>query len=110
MLLKIFEVRAALEAMTARGVGQRLADTDKVKGLPGDPRPMAGPGKSTFVALLRYDTRGGQILIDGLDIRKMTQETLHAQVSLIPQDPSLSHRSLRANILHERIDASDARP
>src|SRR5690606_8322221 len=45
---------------------------------------------------------------DGQDIRGMTQNSLHAQLSLIPQDPSLFHRSLMDNIRYGRLDASDA--
>ena len=47
------------------------------------------------------------MLIDGMDIRGMTQDALHAQLSLIPQDPSLFHRTLLDNIRYGRLDASD---
>ncbi|HEY6484336.1 MAG TPA: ABC transporter ATP-binding protein [Steroidobacteraceae bacterium] len=69
----------------------------------------SGSGKSTFVSLMLrlYDPQGGQILIDGQDIRAMTQESLHSQLSLIPQDPNLFHRSLLENIRYGRLDASD---
>jgi ATP-binding cassette subfamily B protein len=71
---------------------------------------LSGSGKSTFVSLIlrMHDPQTGQILIDGVDIRAFTQETLHAQLSLIPQDPSLFHRSLKENIRYGRIEASDA--
>jgi ATP-binding cassette subfamily B protein len=70
---------------------------------------FSGSGKSTFVSLLLrlYDAQGGQILIDGMDIRDMTQDALHSQIGLIPQDPSLFHRSLMENIRYGRPDASD---
>ncbi|MDB5763301.1 MAG: transporter ATP-binding protein [Herminiimonas sp.] len=70
---------------------------------------FSGSGKSTFVSLILrlYDVQGGQILIDGIDIRDMTQDALHAQLSLIPQDPSLFHRTLMDNIRYGRLDASD---
>ncbi|MDQ8023031.1 MAG: ABC transporter ATP-binding protein [Moraxellaceae bacterium] len=70
---------------------------------------LSGSGKSTFVSLLLrlYDPQGGQILIDGQDVRVMTQESLHEQLALIPQDPSLFHRSLRDNIRYGRTGASD---
>jgi ATP-binding cassette subfamily B protein len=69
----------------------------------------SGSGKSTLVSLLLrlYDRQGGSIAIDGTDIRGMTQDALHAQLSLIPQDPTLFHRSLLENIRYGRIDASD---
>jgi ATP-binding cassette subfamily B protein len=69
----------------------------------------SGSGKSTFVSLIlrMYDPQGGRILVDGVDIRSMTQDSLHAQISLIPQDPSLFHRSLKENIRYGRVDATD---
>jgi ATP-binding cassette, subfamily B, bacterial len=70
---------------------------------------FSGSGKSTFVSLILrlFDRQSGQILIDGTDIRDMRQEALHAQLSLIPQDPSLFHRSLLDNIRYGRLDATD---
>jgi ATP-binding cassette subfamily B protein len=71
---------------------------------------LSGSGKSSFVSLILrlYDPQGGAILIDGVDIRTMTQDSLHAQLSLIPQDPGLFHRTLRENIRYGRLEASDA--
>jgi ATP-binding cassette subfamily B protein len=71
---------------------------------------FSGSGKSTFVSLILrlYDPQGGEILIDGQDIRGMTQDSLHSQLSLIPQDPNLFHRSLLENIRYGRLEASDA--
>ncbi|BAT55710.1 ABC transporter-like protein [Nostoc sp. NIES-3756] len=70
---------------------------------------FSGSGKSTFVNLILriFDPQSGQILIDGVDIQDMTQDALHAQISLIPQDPSLFHRTLMENIRYGRIDATD---
>lgn len=70
---------------------------------------FSGSGKSTFVNLILrlFDPQSGQILIDGVDIQDMTQDALHAQISLIPQDPSLLHRTLIENIRYGRIDATD---
>jgi ATP-binding cassette subfamily B protein len=71
---------------------------------------FSGSGKSTFVNLLLrlYDPQQGSILIDGHDVRTFTQDSLHAQLGLIPQDPTLFHRSLRENIRYGRSRASDA--
>ena len=71
---------------------------------------FSGSGKSTFVSLILrlYDVDAGQILIDGTDVRHITQDALHQQISLIPQDPSLFHRSLMDNIRYGRLEASDA--
>ena len=71
---------------------------------------FSGSGKSTFVSLLLrfYDPQAGSIRIDGHDVRSFTQDSLHAQLGLIPQDPTLFHRTLRENIRYGRSDASDA--
>jgi ATP-binding cassette subfamily B protein len=70
---------------------------------------LSGSGKSTFVNLLLrlYDPQGGSIRIDGHDLRSLTQNALRRQIGLIPQDPTLFHRSLRENIRYGRLDASD---
>ncbi|NBX96719.1 MAG: ABC transporter ATP-binding protein [Betaproteobacteria bacterium] len=69
----------------------------------------SGAGKSTIVNLLLrfYDVRGGQILIDGQDLRTVTQDSLRAQIGMVTQDTSLLHRSVRENILYGRPDADD---
>ncbi|MGF1574411.1 MAG: ABC transporter ATP-binding protein [Cyanophyceae cyanobacterium] len=70
---------------------------------------FSGSGKSTFVNLIlrMFDIQSGQILIDGVEVKGMTQDALHAQISLIPQDPMLFHRTLLENIRYGRIEASD---
>jgi ATP-binding cassette, subfamily B, bacterial len=70
---------------------------------------FSGSGKTTFVNLILryYDVQGGRILIDGQDISQVTQESLREQISMIPQDPTLFHRSLIENIRYGRLDATD---
>lgn len=70
----------------------------------------SGSGKTTFVNLILrfYDLESGRILIDGQDISKVTQDSLRDQISMIPQDPSLFHRSVMENIRYGRLDATDA--
>ena len=70
----------------------------------------SGGGKTTFVNLILrlYDVTGGRVLIDGQDIRGVTQDSLRSNIAMIPQDPSLFHRSLMNNIRYGRIDATDA--
>lgn len=70
---------------------------------------FSGSGKSTFVNLILrlYDIQGGRILIDGQDIRTVTQDSLRAAIAMISQDPMLFHRSLRENVRYGRLDASD---
>lgn len=70
----------------------------------------SGSGKTTFINLLLrlYEVTAGAIMIDGQDIRHVTQDSLHRAIGLIPQDPSLFHRSLLENIRYGRLEASDA--
>jgi ATP-binding cassette subfamily B multidrug efflux pump len=70
----------------------------------------SGAGKSTVVNLLLrfFDLEGGRILIDGQDIAAVTQESLRAQISVVTQDTSLLHRSIRDNIRYGRPESSDA--
>lgn len=69
----------------------------------------SGGGKSTFVNLILrlYDVSDGAILIDGQDIRNVSQDSLRKNIAMIPQDSSLFHRSLMENIRYGRTDATD---
>jgi len=69
----------------------------------------SGAGKSTLVNLILrfFDTEGGAIRIDGQDVRRVTQDSLRRQIGMVTQDPSLLHRSVRANILYGRPEASE---
>ena len=62
----------------------------------------SGAGKTTVVKLLlrNFDLTSGHILIDGQDISRVTQESLWENISLVPQDPVLFHRSLAENIAY----------
>jgi ATP-binding cassette subfamily B multidrug efflux pump len=70
----------------------------------------SGAGKSTVVNLLLrfFDVEGGRILIDGQDIAGVTQESLRSQISMVTQDTSLLHRSIRDNIRYGRPASSEA--
>jgi ATP-binding cassette subfamily B protein len=70
----------------------------------------SGGGKSTFANLILrlYDVTDGHILIDNQDIRDVTQDSLRGNIAMIPQDPSLFHRSLLDNIRYGHIKASDS--
>ena len=70
----------------------------------------SGSGKTTFANLILrlFDIQSGHILIDGQDIAKVTQESLRKAITLIPQDPSLFHRTLMENIHYGREEASKA--
>lgn len=69
----------------------------------------SGAGKTTFVRLLLrlFEVESGAITIDGQDIKKVTLDSLHKNISLVPQDPALFHRTLLENIRYGRPDATD---
>jgi ATP-binding cassette subfamily B protein len=70
----------------------------------------SGGGKTTLCHLLPrfYETRAGQITIDGQDIRSVTLESLRRNVGIVQQDVFLFAGSVLDNIRYGRIDASDA--
>ncbi len=67
----------------------------------------SGSGKSTFVRLVQrlHDVHGGRVVIDGQDVRTVTQESLRQAIALVPQEPLLFHRSLGENIAYARPGA-----
>jgi ATP-binding cassette, subfamily B, bacterial len=69
----------------------------------------SGAGKSSLVSLLLrlYDTESGRILIDGHDVRDVTQESLRSQIGMVTQETAMFNRSARDNIAYGRPDASD---
>lgn len=80
---------------------------------PGEKVALVGPsgaGKTTIVnlALRLFDVESGRILIDGADIRDVTQASLRAQFGVVAQEPLLMHRSIRDNIGYGKLGASDA--
>jgi ABC-type transport system involved in Fe-S cluster assembly fused permease/ATPase subunit len=70
----------------------------------------SGAGKSTISRLLFrfYDVTGGRIVIDGADIRDVTQTSLRAAIGMVPQDTVLFNDTIRYNIRYGQWDASDA--
>jgi len=69
-----------------------------------------GAGKSTISKLLFrfYDVTGGRVLIDGQDIRDVTQESLRAAIGVVPQDTVLFNDTIRYNIAYGRPSATEA--
>ena len=69
----------------------------------------SGAGKTTFVRLLLrfYDVTSGHIEIDGNDIKNITLESLRNNISLVPQDPLLFHRTIKENIRYGKPDATE---
>ena len=70
----------------------------------------SGSGKSTLLKLLFrfYDTKGGRVIVDGQDVRGLTQESLREAIGLVPQDVVLFNASMKENLLYGRPTASDA--
>jgi ATP-binding cassette subfamily B protein len=70
----------------------------------------SGAGKSTISRLLFrfYEVTGGRILIDGQDIRDVTQTSLRGAIGMVPQDTVLFNDTIRYNIRYGRWEASDA--
>jgi ATP-binding cassette subfamily B protein len=69
----------------------------------------SGSGKTTVVRLLlrMHEITSGQILIDGQNVLEVTQESLWRNVSMVPQDPILFHRTLMENIRYGKPEATD---
>jgi ATP-binding cassette subfamily B protein len=67
-----------------------------------------GAGKTTLVSLLPrfYDSKKGKILLDGTDIRKLTVQSLRAQISVVLQEPLLFSGTIAENIRYGRLDAT----
>src|SRR5947208_3845668 len=70
----------------------------------------SGAGKSTISRLLFrfYDVTSGRILIDGQDVRDVTQASLRAAIGMVPQDTVLFNDTIRYNIRYGRWEATDA--
>src|SRR5262249_20245887 len=79
---------------------------------PGETIALVGPtgaGKTSIASLLArfYDITGGEILVDGTDIREVTMASLRSQMGLVPQDPFLFSGTIGENIRFGRLDATD---
>jgi ATP-binding cassette subfamily B protein len=70
----------------------------------------SGAGKTTLVSLIMrlYDPESGRILLDGIDLKDVTQESLRRQIGMVTQETAMFNRSARENILYGRPDADDA--
>jgi len=79
--------------------------------LPGQTVAIVGPtgaGKTTIINLLLrfYDVDGGAVLLDGVDVRTVTQASLRTEMGLVPQEPFLFAGSVADNIRYGRMDAT----
>jgi ATP-binding cassette, subfamily B, bacterial MsbA len=71
---------------------------------------MSGGGKTSLVNLIPrfYDVTDGRILVDGLDIRKLSVASLRKQIAIVTQDPILFNDSIRNNIRYGKTNATEA--
>ena len=93
--------------------GKSVFDRLSVEIEPGQRVGLVGPsggGKSTLVSLMQrfYEVQNGRVLIDGHDIARVTEESLHNAIAVVPQDTGLLNRTLLENIRYGRPDATDA--
>jgi len=106
---------ASLEAVATLEFGPRAQVLDQVsfRVAPGQMVALVGPsgaGKTTISALVSrlYDTTGGTVRINGVDVRDATLQSLRDVIGVVTQDPHLFHDTLRANLLYARPQASEA--
>ncbi|MBX9804419.1 MAG: ABC transporter ATP-binding protein/permease [Alphaproteobacteria bacterium] len=87
-----------------RNINLKIAGKEKV-GIVG----QSGSGKTTLLNLLvrLMDVNNGYILVDGQDVKSVTQESLHQNITFIPQDPMLFHRTILENIQYGNLHASE---
>jgi ATP-binding cassette subfamily B protein len=69
----------------------------------------SGAGKTTITALVSrlYDVTEGSVQVNGLDVRDVTQQSLHDLVGVVTQDAHMFHDTIRANLLYARPDATE---
>ena len=106
---------ASLEAPSALGGSD--PDRDVLQGVslaiePGETVALvgaSGSGKTTMSGLVPrlYDVTGGSVLIDGHDVRDLTQQSLRDAVGVVSQDPHLFHESIGDNLRYAKPDATD---
>ena len=70
----------------------------------------SGAGKTTLTSLIPrlYDVTDGAVLVDGHDVRSLTQESLRSSIGVVVQDPHLFHESIGDNLRYAKPDATEA--
>ncbi len=92
---------------------QTVLDKVNVTAAPGETVAIlgaTGAGKTSLVDLIPrfYDVSGGQVLVDGLDVRQVQEDSLLSQIAIVPQETILFTGTVRDNIRYGRPEASDA--
>jgi subfamily B ATP-binding cassette protein MsbA len=101
-----------LDSLRQTYAGRTVLDIDRLEVRAGEILALVGPsgaGKSTVFNLIPrfYDPTDGRVLIDGHDLRDVTQNSLRAQIGIVPQETLLFGGTIRENILYGRLDATD---
>ncbi|MEM2970637.1 MAG: ABC transporter ATP-binding protein, partial [Candidatus Bathyarchaeia archaeon] len=110
--LKVKRGEITIENVSFAYDGTKVFENFNLKVKPGEILAVVGPtgaGKTTLANLILrlYDPREGRILIDGVDIRKVTLKSLRSQLALVPQEPVLFRDSVLENIRYGKPDATD---
>lgn len=112
LVVRVGEIEFRKVAFRYHKEGRSVFTGFNLRVAPGEHVALIGPsggGKSTITKLLFrfFDIQKGEILIDGENIADVTQESLRANIALVPQEPILFHRTLMENIRYARKSATD---
>lgn len=107
---------ASLESVAqsdSRATSELTLKDISFKANPGDLIALVGPsgaGKSTISALVSrlYDATTGSVKLSGLDVKDLSQESLHRVVGVVTQDAHMYHDTIRANLIYANTDASES--
>lgn len=107
---------ASLESVAqpeSRSTGELTLTGISFQAQPGDLIALVGPsgaGKSTISSLVPrlYDASSGSVKLSGLDVKDVTQESLHRVVGVVTQDAHMYHDTIRANLLYAKSEASES--
>lgn len=114
IVLPRVEGRVELENVSFRyATGEMVLQNVSVVAEPGETVAIvgrSGAGKTSLVNLIPrfYDPLEGRVLVDGVDIRDVTLESLRAQIGIVLQETFLFNDTVRENIRYGRLDATDA--
>lgn len=99
-----FRYPARLEVQIFQGFSMSIP-SGKTAALVG----QSGSGKSTVISLVErfYDPEAGEVLIDGVNLKKMNLKWIRGKIGLVSQEPILFATSMKENILYGKEDATD---
>lgn len=106
---------ASLESVAqpeSRAVADLTLENISFNAKPGDLIALVGPsgaGKSTISALVPrlYDATSGSVKLSGVDVKELTQESIHRVVGVVMQDAHMYHDTIRANLIYANTEATE---